>query len=53
MSTAWLLVIVLKADAGSVVVPQLNCAVCIRNKNEEAGRIDVQSATCVKGDLPH
>lgn len=52
MISTWFLVITLSGSGGSVAIPQLNHAVCIRNRNEEIKRAGVTSAFCTKGALP-
>lgn len=57
MMTVWYLVIVLRTGAPehenvAVSIPQLNQAVCVRNKLDEQKRPEVKAAYCKKGALP-
>lgn len=55
MMTVWYLVIVLRIDSPShtaVAIPQVNQAVCVRNKLDEQKRSEVKRAYCMKGALP-
>lgn len=55
MMTVWYLVIVLRIDSPShtaVAIPQVNQAVCVRNKLNEQQRPEVKRAYCMKGALP-
>lgn len=57
MMTVWYLVIVLNVGAPghekvSFAIPQINQAVCVRNKLDEQKRPEVKAAYCKKGALP-
>lgn len=58
MMTVWYLVIVLNSGTPghqkhvAFTIPQVNQAVCVRNKREELERPFVKKAFCIKGALP-
>ena len=57
MMTVWYLVIVINMGSPTFQdmtfsIPQVNQAVCIRNKLDEQKRPEVKAAYCKKGALP-
>lgn len=56
--TVWYLVIVLSTSSPrhpqhtAFTIPQINQAVCVRNKLNEQQRPEVKRAYCMKGALP-
>lgn len=58
MMTVWYLVIVLNSGTPghqkhvAFTIPQINQAVCVRNKLYEQKRPEVKAAYCKKGALP-
>jgi len=58
MMTVWYLVIVLNSGSPghpkhvAYAIPQVNQAVCVRNKLDEQRRPEVKAAYCKKGALP-
>ena len=57
MMTDWYLVVIITSGQPGhenvvYTIPQVNYAVCVRNKREESERPFVKKAFCVKGALP-
>lgn len=56
MMTVWYLVVIMSSGytSGEIVyaIPQVNQAVCVRNKREELAQPYVRKAFCKKGALP-